>query len=343
MLPANSVDRNQLMLSLSSEQQIAVFHESGFLVRRLEIDPTTGLGRAIDRCCSRCLLADDLPDVWIDATGICNHCRDFEGQDQQGTYDPARVLRTIAECRGPGVPDSVVAFSGGKDSAATLLAAVEMYGLRPLAVLVDNGFVPDEVKEQSRVFCERLGVPLEIRSIDIGDLVERTINGHPNVIPCHACIRKIFGVVGEVCKALGISVVLGGHRFPPLSYPVSAFTRDPRHQGIICVSPLLGLRMTEPDQLAYVARAGWHPVAIAGNTSNCRLIGYVERLHFDAFNFSPHLYEVSKEIRAGIYSRAYGINKVERPNLTRDHEREVEEKARAARSRRLMPIVQPEE
>ncbi|MGB6531435.1 MAG: hypothetical protein WBF33_25285 [Candidatus Nitrosopolaris sp.] len=46
-------------------------------------------------------------------------------------------------------PRRNISTTGGKDSAAVLLTAVERYNLHPLAVLVDNGFIPSEVEERS--------------------------------------------------------------------------------------------------------------------------------------------------------------------------------------------------
>jgi hypothetical protein len=93
---------------------------------------------------------------------------------------------------------------------------------------------------------------------------------------------------------------------------------------VCCVSPLLALAEPEALQMNRIRRAGWQEIKIAGNTSNCQLIGYVESRFFDRSGYSPHIYEVSREIRAGFYDREYGIRKVERPKLTKEHILQVE-------------------
>jgi hypothetical protein len=57
-----------------------------------------------------------------------------------------------------GVYDCVVGLSGGKDSLYTLYVAVKRFGLNPVAVAIDNGFLTNEAKEVIRKACETLKV-----------------------------------------------------------------------------------------------------------------------------------------------------------------------------------------
>lgn len=58
--------------------------------------------------------------------------------------------------------DVAVMYSGGKDSAFLLYLLKEVYCLRVLAVIVDNGFENTYMWEPMRQFTEKIGVPLEI-------------------------------------------------------------------------------------------------------------------------------------------------------------------------------------
>ncbi|GAB3628696.1 adenine nucleotide alpha hydrolase [Pandoraea terrae] len=307
------------ILNLSPEQREALFNATGMPLRRLGIDVSSGVARAIDRHCTRCLLAEDLPGVQIGPTGLCSDCVEFEVESAQGFYAPERLLEVVSTYRGAGTPDSVLAFSGGKDSALALWLAVNELKLKPVAVLVDNGFIPDAVKENGRALCARFGVDLVIETIDIRRAARESLQSTDGKIPCTSCIGGVFAAMAKTCRARNLRLILSGHRFPPLAYPVSAFTKRNEDNAFMCASPLLSRRMSESEQLALIRAAGWHSVAIAGNTSNCKLIGVVEQHLYDVYGYNPHIFEVSKEIRAGFYDRRVGFRKVERPRIAPEH------------------------
>ncbi len=314
------------ILNLSPEQRVELFNSTGMPLRRIGLDVMSGEASTVDRCCRRCLLADDLPGVTIGPDGICNYCAEFSTESAKGFYDPQRLEEAVKRYRGSGSPDSVLAFSGGKDSALALLLAVRELNLKPLPVLVDNGFIPDEVKENGRAFCAGLGTELAIVNIDIRQVARESLRSTSGKVPCTSCIAGVFGSMARACRDLGLRLVIGGHRFPPLMYPISAFTKKEVDSGFLCVSPLLARRMSEADQLALIEAAGWRRVSIAGNTSNCKLIGVVEEHLYDLHGYNPHLFEVSKEIRVGFYSRADGYRKVERPRIDPEHRKWVEQR-----------------
>ena len=317
------------ILNLTADQRTALFAATGMPLRRLGINIQTSEAGAVDHFCRRCLLADDLPGVQISANGICNHCAEFDAKAATGAYSAQHVIDVVNRYRGTGSPDSVVAFSGGKDSALTLLLAVRELQLKPLAVLVDNGFIPDEVKENGRAFCAQFGVELIVEHIDIRREARESLQSNSGKIPCATCITNVFATMARVGRERGIRLVLGGHRFPPLTYPLSAFTKRSEDGEFICASPLLARGISEADQLALISAAGWKSVSIAGNTSNCKLIGVVEQHMYDVHGYNPHIFEVSKEIRAGFYDRTHGYKKVDRPQIDPEHLRWVEQRMQA--------------
>ncbi|SIT49037.1 Hypothethical protein, Adenine nucleotide alpha hydrolases-like [Paraburkholderia ribeironis] len=314
------------ILNLSPEQRAELFDRTGMPLRRIGINVLNGAASAVDRCCRRCLLADDLPGVTVGPDGICNYCAEFEAESACGFYAPQRLLELVKTYRGNGSPDSVLAFSGGKDSALTLLLAVKELNLKPLAVLVDNGFIPDEVKENGRAFCGRHGVEMVVEKIDIRRVARESLQSTSGKIPCTARISGVFAIMARACRDRGLHLILGGHRFPPLAYPVSAFTKKEKDAKFVCVSPLLARRLSEAEQVTLIEEAGWRRVEIAGNTSNCKLIGLVEEHLYGSHGYNPHIFEVSKEVRVGFYSRADGYKKIDRPRINPEHRRWVEQR-----------------
>lgn len=313
-----SIHQQQIIV-LSPKQRMDLFEQTGEHICRVQLDSAEGTATIIDRSCAQCLLNDSLPGVRILNNGLCNYCVEYQQQANAGEYSQEKVFSLVEQYRGKDKPDCVVAYSGGKDSAAALLTAIEQYGLRPIAVLVDNGFIPTIVQDSARNFCSHLNVPLLIKTITLTDATANAIKNGFKSIPCQSCIHNIFTQIAHVCEEYKLNLVIGGHRFPPLFFNLSNVTNCPEHNNIIGLSPLLSLGMAEAEQLEKIKQAGWTKFSIAGNTSNCQLIGVIEEMYYDRFGYNLHIYEVSKEIRAGFYSREQGMKKIARPIVTDKH------------------------
>jgi len=100
------------------------------------------------RVCSRCVY-DNLyvKNIVFDDAGVCNYCRqieDMKAKYQTGTPEGERMFEAIVDrikAAGRNKPyDCVMGVSGGTDSSYMAYLAVEKYGLRPLAVHLDNTF-----------------------------------------------------------------------------------------------------------------------------------------------------------------------------------------------------------
>ena len=241
-----------------------------------------------------------------------------------------RAAEVMRSYKSAGEADCVVAYSGGKDSAAVLMFATTLFKLRPVALLVDNGFIPDEVKDAARGFCDRIEVALKIATFDLAPFAADSLHSTRPSLPCQRCIRTVFREAAKLCQELDTKLIITGHRFPPLSFKVDEFTGATEPSGCVSVAPLLAIKLPEKEQLDMVRAAGWRDLNIVGNTSNCQLIGYAEERFFGAYNYNPHIYEVSKEIRAGFYSRAHGVEKVTRPVLSQAHQAAVSDRLRLA-------------
>ncbi len=113
------------------------------------------------RICSRCVLPENFPGVVFDAQGVCNYCRDFAGAEDLESKKSEYLRKfesLLADKRGQGDYDALMCYSGGKDSTYTLGLLKERYGLRMLAVTVDNGFLPRQTPVNIRRVVEHFGV-----------------------------------------------------------------------------------------------------------------------------------------------------------------------------------------
>lgn len=114
------------------------------------------------RECARCLNVDDLPGVSIDASGVCSVCREYDrrwGSWAEGAPRRAQELQklfALARARRARY-DVVVPLSGGKDSTFVLYLAVRRFGLRALAVTVDNAFLSDDARDNIGRAVDALG------------------------------------------------------------------------------------------------------------------------------------------------------------------------------------------
>ena len=112
------------------------------------------------RRCARCLLLETHDTLVFDEAGVCNVCRNIEHKQQQVDWAAREreFVAIVAEYRGQHAYDCIVPFSGGKDSTFTLWALVERYGVKPLVVCFDHGFMRPTVLANTERTIQRLGV-----------------------------------------------------------------------------------------------------------------------------------------------------------------------------------------
>ena len=105
------------------------------------------------RRCVRCVMPETWAGLAFDAEGVCSACREAEKEAKIGWEERQGWLRELLEqyrryARSKGSKyDCLVGYSGGKDTAYTLWAAVVKYGMKPLVVTFDHGFPLSEAGE----------------------------------------------------------------------------------------------------------------------------------------------------------------------------------------------------
>lgn len=110
--------------------------------------------------CTKCLLPETHETIVFDEEGVCNICRQHEYKRDVVDWDEnKRELDTLIESyRGKYEYDCIVPFSGGKDSTWTLYYLVKEYGIRPLVVSFDHGFMRPTVVQNRIQTMRKLGV-----------------------------------------------------------------------------------------------------------------------------------------------------------------------------------------
>jgi N-acetyl sugar amidotransferase len=109
--------------------------------------------------CTKCVLPETHETIVFDDKGVCNVCRQHEfKQDKIDWTTKKKELDELIETyRGKGDYDCLVPFSGGKDSTWTLYYLVKRYGIKPLVVRFDHGFLRPNVEENTKNVLRELG------------------------------------------------------------------------------------------------------------------------------------------------------------------------------------------
>jgi hypothetical protein len=107
--------------------------------------------------CAKCILPESYPGITFNRQGVCNYCLAHKRTRSRGQ---AALLNLIAPYRNDdnGKYDCIVAVSGGRDSAFAAYYAVRVLNLRALAYTYDNGFMPEQTKENVKNMVDILGV-----------------------------------------------------------------------------------------------------------------------------------------------------------------------------------------
>lgn len=110
--------------------------------------------------CMKCMLPETQETITFGQAGVCNVCTGQDVKNESIDWDQRKkdldVL--IERHRGKYDYDCIVPFSGGKDSTWTLHYLVKEYGLKPLVVRFDHGFLRPNLDENVKNTQRALGV-----------------------------------------------------------------------------------------------------------------------------------------------------------------------------------------
>ncbi|MFH2138146.1 MAG: hypothetical protein ABII88_06510 [Candidatus Omnitrophota bacterium] len=111
--------------------------------------------------CIKCVLPESFPGITFDDKGVCNFCLNFKGaeklnEDKALYFNKFKEL--LKQVQGNGDYDCTVSYSGGKDSTYTLYMMKEVFKLKVLALVLDNGFISEQAFKNIRTVTENIGV-----------------------------------------------------------------------------------------------------------------------------------------------------------------------------------------
>ena len=121
--------------------------------------------------CSKGIWDTSIPGITFDEKGVSNCCRfqelmmDTYPRGDKGLADWEVIVDRMKEKGRGRTYDCIVGVSGGVDSSY-LLVLMRDYGLRPLAVNLDNGFSSDIAVQNIYKVTKALDIDLETYVID---------------------------------------------------------------------------------------------------------------------------------------------------------------------------------
>ncbi|GAB4334164.1 MAG: N-acetyl sugar amidotransferase [Calditrichia bacterium] len=125
--------------------------------------------------CSKCVMTTDYSWIYLDEEGMCNLCRQWEKRWGNYDYEKAgeKLKKIFQQAKAKKRPyDCLITYSGGRDSSYVLYLCKEKYGLNPLAVTFNNGFMSDYAISNIFESVKKLNVPHILFSYDMRDLLK---------------------------------------------------------------------------------------------------------------------------------------------------------------------------
>jgi hypothetical protein len=171
--------------------------------------------------CTQCVMDTTDPDIVFDENGFCNHCTYAISWLKRPPYSlpPAEkekalngLVQRVKESGKNKRYDCVIGLSGGVDSSYTAYL-VKQWGLRPIAVHMDNGWDSEESTRNIENICKILDIDLytnvlpwrEFRDLQLAFLKASTPDSE---IPTD---NIIFETLYRITNKYGIKFILTGY------------------------------------------------------------------------------------------------------------------------------------
>ncbi len=125
------------------------------------------------RICTRCIMDTTVPDIVFDNNGVCNLCKQFEQRikkelhyDEAGQASLQSLITKIKMKGARNDYDCLIGVSGGVDSTYVAYLVKRKFGLRPLAVHLDNGWNTELAVANVEQAMSRLDIDLYTYVLD---------------------------------------------------------------------------------------------------------------------------------------------------------------------------------
>ena len=289
--------------------------------------------------CPTCLLTDaSKPEVlryfWpeqdvvveLAEDGPCSFCRDVERY-----LDVDRLREERDEFFARAKRPIFLAYSGGKDSTATLYHLRRELDVPVIAVLFDNGFIPSEVLVYAQKVCDQLDAELIIdRQPGAGERLDRgfqrrlkvAFRGVRNDV-CAPCSKTFMRRFHHMIIERGADSIVLGNNFWVHS-PHTSGGEDPPFmtstwdKRLLDGSVVHNINLPFASRITYgrtqeiLAEIGFHQAAFRGYTTNCVLSDFQDYVREKDGQVTDWGREyLSLEVSSGYITRDEALAKLE--------------------------------
>ena len=170
------------------------------------------------RICTKCVMDTTDPDITFDEFGVCNHCTHYDKQMDQlpkGKEAQKILNKLIEQIKRDGQSneyDCIIGLSGGVDSTYVAYLVKEKFGLRPLAVHLDNGWNSELSVINMENIVKKLDIDLYTHVIDWEEFKDIQLSFLKSSTPDSEVPsdHAIFSVLRQIAKKYKIKHVING-------------------------------------------------------------------------------------------------------------------------------------
>ena len=207
------------------------------------------------RICDRCVMDTSDPEIVFHGSDGCNHCLDYDqlvarfvSTDEERDGRLEALLDRIRKAGRGHDYDCIIGLSGGVDSSYVAHLVTREFGLRPLAVHMDNGWNSNLAVSNIERIVNQLGIDLytevldwdEFRDLQLAFLRASTPDSE---IPTD---HAITAVLMDQARTHGVKFIIGGSNIRSEAILPSAWSQGIRDwRYISAVQDRFGTRELE--------------------------------------------------------------------------------------------------
>lgn len=171
--------------------------------------------------CTRCIMDTTDPEITFDSNGVCSHCKQYDQIAKQYQFNNRErerilkeIIRKIKESGKEKKYDCIIGLSGGVDSSFAAYKVKE-FGLRPLAIHIDNGWNSELAVHNIKKIVKKLEIDFhacvlnwkEFKDLQLAFLKASTPDSD---IPAdHAIIAAIY----QVARKYNVNYIISGSNY----------------------------------------------------------------------------------------------------------------------------------
>lgn len=261
-------------------------------------------------------LSKDSKTITLNENGICQYCQIYKNNYDKEFLDYELAYFINNKGSDDDSYHSIVALSGGKDSLTALYLAKVVLKLNVIAMTYDNGFIPEEVIEQSRRICNELDIPYIVCQQEMYNEFkseykpdnEGVWEARTGIDFCSLCSKNIWKYLKELCLEYKIDkVILGNKIYSSLEPKVSSIKKFPIYDNqvlkkISCINLLFALKISKTEQKEILKKLSWVSPNLKGYTSNCLVPGFTEYARSNKIKTDSDAGYIEMELRSNMYS-----------------------------------------